>query len=159
MTEFGFRPLNCWGSGNLPAPWAVGDVLDIPPGAKALERMRGMSPGRYRIVCAFSIDEGDAWYFRVAALESSGPQRCSDRLHVISDRPERVSTEISSVGGVNWLKGCRMVDKTVDPKGLALRQRMLRAGWSLTPRDERTCPTCSGSGRIRSEGGIDGEGS
>ena len=130
--RFGQRPLSCWGSGDLPAPFAVGDVIDVPAGAKALERMHGAPPGRYTICSAWSIDEGDAWYFRFGYGSRRQPlvralgYTASDRLHIIP-------------GKVDYLAGCALVS-TADPAGLALRERMLADGWSFTPRP--VCPTC-----------------
>lgn len=127
------RPTNAWGAGDLPAPYAEGDIIDVPAGAKALERMHGMPPGRYKVVYATSIDEGDAWYFRLGKWLTKG--HASDRLHVgFAGRSEWGPTE-----DVNWLEGCTLI-RTNDPEGLALRGRMLADGWTYTP--PRKCKTC-----------------
>ena len=129
----GYRPTNNWNDGDLPAPYAVGDVIDVPEGAKALQRMGGMGPGRYRVVYATSIDEGDAWFFRLGKWMTKGP--VSGRLHVAyADR-----TEFDWGSDLNWLEGCALV-RTADPDGLALRERMLADGWTYTKTPK--CPTC-----------------
>ena len=123
--HFGHRPLCDWGAGDLPAPFAVGDVLHLGE-PSTLDRLteRGMGePGWYVVCDAWSIDEGDAWYFRVTTDRS--PDR-SDRLHwACAERstwPE----------DVNYLDGFELVD-TADPNGAALRERMLADGWTFTP--------------------------
>lgn len=127
------RPTNNWGGGDLPAPWAQGDVVDVPAGAAALERMDGLLPGRYKIVYATSIGEGDAWYFRLAKFITKGP--CSGRLHVMFDRtPDR-----DWRNDTNLMEGCVLV-RTLDPDGLALRNKMLADGWQYV--EPAVCPTC-----------------
>src|SRR5687768_10055444 len=79
----GHRPVNGWGEGDLPAPWAEGDILLLPEDSDT-ERLYDMQPGYFVITYACSIDDGDAWYFRVWDGESD---RGSDRLHVAF--PER----------------------------------------------------------------------
>jgi hypothetical protein len=87
-------------------------------------------PGRWVVSCVFSIDEGDAWYIRLARNLRTPS---SDRLHVVfADRAELGPD-------LDWLEGCTLV-KTVDPGGLAKREEMLAAGWSYTPPPR--CPTC-----------------
>ena len=131
----GYRSVNNWGSGDLPAPYALGDVIDVPAGAKALERMNGMPPGRYKIVYGPSIDEGDAWYFRLAKT-LRGHRQSSDRLHVaFADRCDPYYWQTD----VDWLEGCTLVS-TADPKGLALRERMIADGWK--PIERHHCPSC-----------------
>lgn len=126
---FGFRERNDWNSGDLPAPYAEGDLLWLPQG-KEHARLHGLGWG-YFVVCAgFSIDEGDAWYFRV----SNGSDRNSDRLHVAF--AERCTWDES----VNWMIEFELID-TADPEGLALRKQMLSAGWEGPP-PVRKCPTC-----------------
>ncbi len=125
---FGFRMTNDWNAGDLPAPFAAGDVIEVPPGAKALERMHGMGPGVYVVSYGPSIDEGDAWYFRL-----SGGGSASGRLHVAyADRS-------SWDRDVDWLAGCVLLD-TADPDGLAERRRLIAAGWTFTT--DGPCPTC-----------------
>lgn len=141
------RPLCNWGDGDLPAPHAVGDVVDIPAGAKALERMDGMGPGRYRVVCVFSIDDGDAWYVRVAKDDRRWRRNSSsDRLHIASRDRQRVSPGWPD-GGVDWLEGCTLV-RTVDPDGLTARIAMLAMGWKLDDAILVRCPTCAGTGKV-----------
>lgn len=135
MSRLGHRPVNNWGDGDLPAPYAEGDTIRVPDGARALDRMHGMGPGRYRVVYATSIDEGDAWYFRLAPRFRAYDE-CSDRLHVAY--ADRSATWCA--GDVDWLAGCELV-KTADPDGLALRERMLAEGWAA-PKPWVTCPTC-----------------
>src|SRR5690606_39407354 len=72
----GHRPVNNWGDGDLPAPWAAGDIVEYLGGGKD-GRLDGFDPGFYVVCTAFSISVGDAWYFRVSDRE-----KCSDRLHV-----------------------------------------------------------------------------
>ena len=133
----GYRPTNNWGDGDLPAPYAEGDVIDVPEGARALERMQTygtMGPGRYKVVYATSIDQGDAWYFRLGK-KLTGDDPVSDRLHVAyNDR-----TEYDWGHDVNWLDGCTLV-RTADPDGLARREQMLADGW--TYERSKRCPTC-----------------
>lgn len=126
--------MSSWGSGDLPAPFAITDVVHIPEGAKALERMHGMGPGRYEIVTAYSINEGDAWYFRVASnRRATSP--CSDRLHVIyAERCDGTWAKSS----INSLEGCTVI--TSDPDGLIQREAMIAAGWQPAP--HTYCPTC-----------------
>ena len=119
---YGHRPRTEWGAGDLPGPYAEGDVLWLPEEGAHVERMRGVSSGYVVACCAFSIGEGDEWYMRV----SDG--RCvdaSDRLHVIP--------------GCDFLADAVLVE-TSDPDGLALRERMLSDGWTYTA--PAKCPTC-----------------
>lgn len=132
--QFGHRPVNDWGSGDLPAPWAAGDIIEVPEGSGPIKRLNA-EPGLYVVDAAFSIDEGDAWYFRVTDGSSS-----SDRLHVAY--AERSTWDKD----VNWLEGCTLVD-TADLDGLALRERMIADGWGLI-RSEMACPRCNGTGRV-----------
>lgn len=130
-TRFGYRPACRWGMGDLPAPFAEGDIVRVPDGARALERLNGMQPGPLVVCSAFSIDEGDAWFFRVTdGIESS------DRLHIAYT--DRV---VSWPGNrpVNWLEGCELID-TADSAGLARRVLLLAHGWAPPVRD--VCPTC-----------------
>lgn len=122
----GHRPTNNWGQGELPAPFAEGDLIDVPEGVKALERLHGMGPGRFYVSCIFSIDAGDAWYMRVARV-TVGHYVGSDRLHwACADRSDWDHDE-------NWLEGCTLV-ATADPDGLALRGKMLADGWEFRPK-------------------------
>lgn len=132
----GHRSVCDWGSGDLPAPYAEGDLIDVPEGAKALERMHGMGPGRYLVTYCASIDEGDAWFVRItpARRMRKGEQReWSDRLH-LAWAPRSTWTEDH-----DWLAGCTLVE-TVDPAGLARRAKLIVAGWSMPP--VHKCPTC-----------------
>lgn len=128
------RPVSSWGSGDLPAPFAITDIVDVPADAKALERMHGMGPGRYEIVTAYSIDEGDAWYFRLAPNRRDASP-CSDRLHVI--HAERCDNKWAKAS-IDWLEGCTVT--TRDSDGLAKREAMIAAGWE--PPHRYYCPTC-----------------
>lgn len=132
-TQYGHRARNAWGAGDLPAPFAEGDVVKLV-GTVADDRLRD-EPGRmfdgaeHFVICyGPSIDEGDAWYFRVATFDS-----CSDRLHVAwadrSDFPE----------DLNYMEAFELVE-TADPDGLAERERLLAEGWSYEPTPK--CPHC-----------------
>lgn len=89
------RPLSNWGSGDVLAPWAEGDVVDIPADSPAFtdgriphawsEHPELSPPGRYKVVTAFSIGEGDEWYFRVCPMQRNKVLRdeYSDRIHMI----------------------------------------------------------------------------
>ena len=131
--SFGHRPRNNWGAGDLPAPWAVGDLVDIPPDALN-ERMasRGIVAGPAIVTDAYSIGEGDEWYFRVTDghRRVDGRWGWSDRLHVIPD---------ATPSPIDWMAGVVLLE-TADPDGLALRNQMLADGWAYTP--PPTCPTC-----------------
>lgn len=124
------RPVNNWGDGDLPAPFAEGDLLWLAVPYE-VSRMRGMGqPGWYIVHYATSIDEGDAWYFRV----TNDPDNGSDRLHVAYEGRCDWSE------GVDWMAPFELVE-TSDPEGLAERERLLAEGWSYE-RPER-CPTCN----------------
>ena len=58
MTQngIGYRPKNGWGSGDLPAPFAEGDVVRLVGGRH--ERLDDMTGPFFVVVCATSIDEG-----------------------------------------------------------------------------------------------------
>jgi hypothetical protein len=127
--HWGNRPVNDWGSGDLPAPWAEGDLAHWS-GDPPNDRLRGMEPGYFVVHYATSIDEGDAWYFRVA---NGSEYRGSDRLHVVYAARSTWDEDI------DWMAGFELVD-TSDPEGLAKREAMLRDGWTFQP--PRTCPTC-----------------
>jgi hypothetical protein len=134
--DFPYRARNNWGGGDLPAPFAEGDIVDVPAGARALERLYDGGPGYYVVTYGPSIDEGDGWYFR---LHNGSERQRSDRLHVaFADRstfPE----------DINWMEGVELVD-TADPEGLSERERLLADGWSYPPRVR--CPHCGGSGFV-----------
>lgn len=142
---FGHRPLNNWGSGDLPAPWCPGDVvvIDHERAAGDLEFLRRLDQsingadwiasarrnskgGRdldwrrgYFVVCsAFSVDEGDGWYFRV----TYGGEGSSDRLHVFTEH----GTERGKA--VDFMAPFTLVE-TADPDGLVERERLLGNGW------------------------------
>lgn len=130
--RYGHRPVNHWGDGDLPGPWAVGDIVRIPEGARAFDQRVQEGPGNYVVVTAFSIDAGDAWYFRV----SKTGEDCSDRLHVAYAAR---STQPPWDEDLDFLEGCTLVD-TADPAGLELREQMLAAGWALPQKEG--CSMC-----------------
>ena len=114
---YGHRPVNNWGDGDLPAPWAEGDIVELVDESLAGGRLRGQVGPMFVVSYATSVDEGDAWYFRV--YDGAG-DRGSDRLHV--------ATPASTYLVCDYMAGFRLVD-TADPEGLATRQRMLADGW------------------------------
>ena len=126
---FGSRPVNNWGEGDLPAPFAEGDLLWLPEPYE-VGRMRGMGqPGWYVVTYATSIDEGDAWYFRV----TNDPDNGSDRMHVVyADRSDFDEDH-------DWMAPFLLVE-TTDPEGMFERERLLADGWTFTspPR----CDSC-----------------
>lgn len=117
---YGRRPVNNWGDGDLPGPYAEGDVLFRPEDAPANDRLYGMGWGYFVVSAAFSIDEGDAWYMRV----TNHPDRGSDRLHVAY--ADRCSWDHSC----DWLAGFTLVE-TSDPDGLEDRRAKIAAGWAM----------------------------
>jgi hypothetical protein len=128
---YGRRPTNNWGHGNLPAPFAIGDLVEMTANANT-SRMRGMTePGLYVVLSAWSIDEGDAWYFRV----TNDKLNASDRHHVA--HAERSTWDKP----VDWMAGFRLIE-TADPDGLAKREALIAAGWSMPDcgSHERPCP-------------------
>lgn len=126
---FGFRPTNAWGEGDLPAPWAEGDLVEL---VEHNERTDDWPLGFYVVSTAFSVDEGDGWYFRI-----TDGRHDSGRLHVAY--VERCESNWNSDSDIDWMSGLRLVE-TADPEGLALRERMLAEGWG--PKLRPTCPTC-----------------
>ena len=135
QSGFGYRATNDWGSGDLPAPWAEGDVIHLAADAEVPEpdRLCGMGPGYFVVTYGPSIGEGDEWYFRVwDGSESHG----SDRLHV------------AYAGRSDWGEHCCdfmasfTLVETADPEGLAKRERMLAEGWQYDP-----TPVCSSCGQ------------
>lgn len=123
---YGHRPTNNWSQGELPAPFAEGDLIDVTEGARALDRMHGMGPGRFYVSTVFSIDAGDAFYCRLARV-TVGHYVGSDRLHwACADRSDWTED-------CDWLSGCTLVS-TADPDGLALRDKMLAEGWEFRPK-------------------------
>jgi hypothetical protein len=128
----GYRPVNDWGSGDLPAPWAEGDVVRLT-GTVEDGRLRGMETEFFVVTYATSIDEGDAWYFRVW---DGKHDHGSDRLHVAY--PERCAA--GSWTPCDYMAGFELVD-TADLEGLSERERMIAAGWAFTDQWD-TCPTC-----------------
>lgn len=126
--DYGYRHRNNWGSGDLPAPFCAGDVVRLV--GEPNERLRGQTGPFFVVTYGPSIDEGDAWYFRV--YDGNGLSG-SDRLHVAS--ADRCTWDED----VDWM-ACFELVETIDPEGLALRQRMLADGWSYTP--PLSCPEC-----------------
>lgn len=132
QAKYGFRETNSWNDGDLPAPYAEGDLLLLPEGIvneRLYQRLYGMGPGYFVVTAGFSIDEGDAWYFRV----TNHTDRGSDRLHVA--HKDRCSWDHD----VDWMAGFELVD-TADPAGLALRTQLLADGWTYQP--PARCHTC-----------------
>lgn len=126
QTGLGYRPTSGWSSGDLPAPWAEGDVVQAPDGFADDPRSRGLS-GLLTVSYATSIGDGDEWFFRVTDGDT-----VSDRLHVgFKDRADGWDED------VDRMAGCVLVD-TADPDGLARREAMLADGWTPPPR----CPHC-----------------
>jgi hypothetical protein len=115
----GYRPKNDWAGGDLPAPFAEGDVLQLAEVGDN-DRLYGMGPGYFVVTYAASIDEGDAWYFRVWDGKSD---RSSDRLHVV------FAERSTWTDGVDWMRGFELID-TADPEGLATREHLLAEGWT-----------------------------
>lgn len=127
---FGHRAMNNWGGGDLPAPYAEGDLLFLPDTAST-ERLHGMKPGYFVVTSGFSIDEGDAWYFRVTINKDY----VSDRQHVAyANRCTWPQQDC-----VNWMARFTLVE-TSDPEGLAERERILREGWDWHPPE--VCDSC-----------------
>lgn len=124
------RPVNHWGIGDLPAPWCAGDIVEVPDDAPGLDRIPD-GPGLYVISTAFSIDEGDAWYFRVGRFDADGEYVGSARLHVVC--AERSTWDEDC----DYLAGVRLVH-TDDPAGLAKREQLIAAGWGLIGRRVET---------------------
>jgi hypothetical protein len=95
---YGYRQKSNFGAGDILAPWAEGEIVDIPEGALAFqdkriphswsERPELSKPGRYRVVTSFSIGEGNDWYFRVVPVVGGKTiwGESSDRLHVIEGK-------------------------------------------------------------------------
>lgn len=153
-SEQPYRPLNDWGSGDLPAPWAIGDRVSVASDAAVLVGLNDSRIGRQGprdrgavaagddnlFVCdAYSIDEGDGWYFRLCRgrltrngnLMEDGPT--TDRLHVYVDHEDPAKT-------VDWMAGVTLVE-TQCLETLQLRNRMLAEGWSPPP-PPRACECC-----------------
>lgn len=125
---YGFRGRCDWGMGDLPGPYAEGDLLFIPED-RTHDRLHGMGWGYFVVAAGFSIDEGDAWYYRVSNAKHS----TSDRLHVAwTDRSTWDHDQ-------NWMDGWQLIESS-DPEGLAARNRLLADGWSFT--DPNVCPMC-----------------
>ena len=127
-SNFGHRPTNAWGEGDLPAPWAEGDVIRLPADPTPDQATRfsiygaPWEAGGIAIVSyAASIDDGDAWYFRI---EVPGDYVRSDRLHVAWASRSTFDADM------DFLAGATLVD-TADPAGLAVRCRLLADGWGI----------------------------
>lgn len=145
-TRFGHRARNEWGAGDLPAPFAEGDVVRqiAPVRDNRLRGVRGreFNGGTYFVVVyGPSIEEGDGWYFRVTGGE---PVRdaltrrrvdtaSSDRLHVFCGSRSEYGES------VDYMAAFELVE-TADPGGLLLRRQMLLDGWSYTP--QQRCESC-----------------
>jgi hypothetical protein len=134
--RIGHRPRTGWGLGDLPAPWAVGDLIAV---TETNDRLSFAGPG---LVCdVSSIDEGDAWYVYVASPDADPKYPW---LHLRSGRLHLAWASRSTWDeDASWLSATLI--ETADPEGLALRERLLASGWSFF---DATCPTCGGSGRI-----------
>lgn len=89
QNHYGYRARSHWGTGDLLAPWAEGDIVNIPADSKAFTDGRIphawskhpelSQPGLYRIVTCFSIGEGDEWYFRVCPIVDNKPSGTNTR--------------------------------------------------------------------------------
>jgi len=133
QSHLGYRPVNNWGDGDLPAPWAEGDIVNVLADAYCLQGNvrdginRWWYPGFAVIAYVCSIDEGDAWYVRLCNGKPgpNGPEwESSDRLHIAHG-----SRTVSLQADVDLMAGVELVD-TADPEGLALRNQMIAEGWS-----------------------------
>jgi hypothetical protein len=127
QSGYGHRERNDWNSGDLPSPFAEGDLLWLPEGAVVGDgRLRGLEGhGWYVVICGFSIDEGDAWYFRV--VKGDDPDAgCSDRLHV------GYASRSTWEDDVDYMAPFELVQSS-DPTGLELRELRLETGWTFTP--------------------------
>lgn len=123
---YGYRPTNNWGQGSLPAPWAEGDIVQLSyreEHSHLASRLHGMhlyeTPGFFVVSYATSIDEGDAWYFRVRTYTKNGISDSSDRLHVIG------TASFNRPTPTDWMAQFTLI-KSSDPDGLALRNQMLK---------------------------------
>lgn len=137
LTQTGFRhrPMSNWGAGDLPAPWAEGDIVEVQTTAPLLRLSRRVRPGRWVVCYVTSVDEGDAWYVKLTDGHVT-----SDRLHVIGERSEMGKTH----GVQDSMAGVDLVE-TADPDGLKLRQQMLADGWGARTVE---CLTCGGAGTV-----------
>lgn len=126
---FGSRARNGWGAGDLPAPYCAGDIVRLTIDPADNDRLRGQTGPLFVVTYGPSIDEGDAWYFRVYDGNGYG----SDRLHVAYAERSTWDEDI------DWMAGFELVD-TADPEGLAERERMLAEGWTFTV--PHRCPAC-----------------
>lgn len=89
------RDRSRWGDGDLLAPWAEGDVVNIPADSPAFADGRIphswskhpelSPPGRYKVVGVYSIGEGDEWQIRVCPMQGRKVlwEESSDRIHMI----------------------------------------------------------------------------
>ena len=130
---YGHRERNNWNSGDLPAPYAEGDIVYCTEVNDRIARCdpkspTAVEPGYFVVAAGFSIDEGDAWYFRV-----SRDGEISDRLPVIYK--DRSTLDVDA----NWMSIFTLVE-TSDPAGLAEREQLLAAGWEFPA--PKKCPTC-----------------
>lgn len=95
QAAYGYCPTNGWGNGNIYAPYAEGDIVEIPESCPAwkdrMPHSRSKKPGLwkqtnlFRVVAAFSIGEKPEWYFRVSPVIKGKTywDEVSDRLHLI----------------------------------------------------------------------------
>lgn len=129
-STLGHRARSAWGEGDLPAPFAEGDIVDISEGAECL--MGEHEPGAWVVEYCWSVDEGDAWHVRLGRpgqpLPWRHPVAWADRSNYDHDVDRVRATLID----------------TFDPEGLALRERMIADGWALDLSD--VCPTCGARG-------------
>ncbi len=142
--SFGRRERCDWGAGDLPAPFAEGDLVRYPVDPtpdewrwltfnahRATVGSRLPSPGDLAVIEAcMSVDEGDAWFVRLTDLADAAP---SARLRLVCADRSSWPTDRDDTGGLT------LVD-TADPDGLAERERLLAAGWTLNQTEP--CPTC-----------------
>lgn len=133
---YGARCDNYNGDGSLLAPYAEGDVVDIPGSCPAFPRRiphawstrpELSQPGLYRVISSFSIGEGYDWYFRVAPIifRRTIWDETSDRIHITAHE-----------GAINWAQGWRLV-KSADPDhadaALALYRHYFPEGHHAAP--------------------------
>lgn len=137
---FEYRSRNDWGMGNLPAPWAEGDIVELVgprPMHGYYDLLQDMEGPFFVVVAGFSIDEGDAWYFRVTDGSGGNLAGNSDRLH-FAPVARRSKRGWRTSGDIDDMRPFRLVD-TSDPEGLSERVRLLAEGWELPTCVDRGC--------------------